>query len=180
MYHLSSSSPRNLFTTGDPTSALSHEFSKPKPNTNPLVLEEESEVDIGEESASFEKGVDGFVGSEFKLGSTVEFCSFSLSVVSVSGFMEHRVIREMALLLGLEFGRQRACTFGLVWGIGEVNVVGWVAILWVIGVAKKLTAFIVVAEAAASDAASMAAKEEEEEEELCDSGLGDVWAAETN
>lgn len=49
------------------------------------------------------------MGLEFKMGSTVEFWSLSLSV---SGLVEQRV-RERALLLGFEFGTQRACAFGL-------------------------------------------------------------------
>ena len=40
MYHLSSSSLRNLFTNGDPISALSQEFEGPKSSTNPLEEEE--------------------------------------------------------------------------------------------------------------------------------------------
>jgi hypothetical protein len=104
MYHLSSSSLRNLFTTGDPISALSHEFAGPKPNTNPLEEEEEEEDgddNKEEESDSSEMGDVGFRVFEFELGSMVEFWSVSLSVL-VSGFVEQRV-RQRRLFLGLEF-----------------------------------------------------------------------------
>lgn len=60
-------------------------------------MEEEGNDDIGVESGSTEVGGEGFRGLGFKLGSTVEFWSFWLSV-SVSGFVEQR-LREMALLL---------------------------------------------------------------------------------
>lgn len=69
------------------------------------MTEEEIDGGIGEKIASFEESVDGLVGFEFKLGSTVEFFDFSLSVVSVSGFVEQRGSRGRALFLGLEFGR---------------------------------------------------------------------------
>lgn len=36
IYHLSSLSPMNLFTTGDPISALSQDVLEPKSNTRPL------------------------------------------------------------------------------------------------------------------------------------------------
>lgn len=103
MYHLSSSSLRNLFTTGDPISALSHEFAGPKPNTNPLEEEEDADEDNGdkEESDSSEMGDVGFRVFEFESGSMVEFWSVSLSVL-VSGFVEQRV-RRRTLFLGLEF-----------------------------------------------------------------------------
>lgn len=109
MYHLSSSSPRNLLTTGDPTFVLSHEPSNPKSKTNPLVLVEDENGDgIGENSEkieSFEERAEGSVGFEFKFGSTVEFCCFSLSVVSVSAFVEQRVMGQILLLLELEVWR---------------------------------------------------------------------------
>lgn len=63
-------------------------------------MDEEGNDDIGEHSGSIEVGGDGFMGLEFKMGSTVEFWSFSLSVC---GLVEQRV-RERALLLGFEFG----------------------------------------------------------------------------
>ena len=64
-------------------------------------MQEEGNDDIGlVESGSAEVGGEGFRGSEFKLGSTVEFWSFWLSV-SVSGLVEQRV-RKIALLLGFE------------------------------------------------------------------------------
>lgn len=87
MYHLSSSSLRNLFTTGDPIWALSHEFEGPKSNTKPL--EDEEAAAAAEERDSFEAGATESSGFELEfeseLGPTVEFLSV------VSGLVEHRV-----------------------------------------------------------------------------------------
>ncbi|POO03495.1 hypothetical protein TorRG33x02_007000 [Trema orientale] len=84
MYHLSSSSLRNLFTTGDPISSLSQEFPVPKSNTKPP--DEDDEEGKGEESSSLELGFASFGASGFESMSKVEFWSSVL----VFGFVEQR------------------------------------------------------------------------------------------
>ncbi|WVZ10142.1 hypothetical protein V8G54_014672 [Vigna mungo] len=93
MYHLSSSSLRNLFTTGDPISALSHAFEGPKSNTNPLEEEECDDSKGGEEenaSLAAESDCETLWELEIELASLFDLlCCVSLSAL-VSGFVEQR------------------------------------------------------------------------------------------
>jgi hypothetical protein len=101
MYHLSSSSLKNLFTTGDPISLPSHEFEGPKSNTNPLDNDCDGKELEGSESFE-EMVVDGYWGSGFELDSGVEVWSVSLFVL-VSGFVEQRVRERRVLVLWTVF-----------------------------------------------------------------------------
>lgn len=95
MYHLSSSSLRNLFTTGDPISALSHEFEGPKSNTNPLDKEEcdddpeydDDDDEGGNTSSLAASGSDALLETE--LGSSFGVLCVSLLAL-VSGFVEQQ------------------------------------------------------------------------------------------
>lgn len=118
MYHLSSSSLRNLFTTGDPISALSQEFFEgPKSNTNPLDTEEggggggdpeEHDDDDEAEEASIDEP-----DSETELGSSFGLLSVSLLAL-VSGFVEQQGKKDGNFLAREEFEDTGVSVLGLV------------------------------------------------------------------
>ena len=135
MYHLSSSSLRNLLTTGDPISAQSHEFEGPKSKIKPFFDEDDDCVDEEEESSLLVSVSDTIWHFEAECGSMVGLLSVALSAL-VSDFVQQRGKKEL-LLPTLEFEEYKVILLGFIDthdGIKDFVFVG----LWKLEIDKVL------------------------------------------